>query len=969
MIKEMRPDGIHMGLPCGTCSRARDKPLPEKFRNDFFDPPPLRDANNLLGFDHLTGANAAKVQAANDLYRWAIRILFLCYTLKLNISIENPERSWLWGVLTTLVKEFGDKGFLEWFANLSRVTFHSCMHGGQRAKNTRLLATSGLYDSLAAECNGSHDHAPWTIQRHGSGLKYDTASEAEYPQLLCTRMADLLATQVNLPADACFLSQSKQARHVLGQHVKQPPPLVPEFSRIIEVDAQPTQPGYKLLTSQIQGESPEMGYTDTSKEAGSKRVKKSFRVGVQKSPQEFFQEAKQVQHPMNPSKALPEVVRTAIFDNLTMDPIELAKSRMRAVIMIKEMAKDLEEDERRIKQQCSQSVASVLANKRIALWETLLKASEFPDMEIVDLVKQGAPLTGQQAPSPLFPLDWKPATTSTEELVESSTWRRLALQAQSRKEDNSGEDAALNEATMEEVALGHLQGPFTEEQMDKKFGRGKWVFSKRFALQQGTPENPKIRVIDDCRRSGLNSAYTTTCKLELLDMDVLACAMVGIAAAHATGHVDLGTSSSGELVGELHPAVCNQTWLGRTLDLSKAYKQVPLSEDAERMCVLGYFHKGAWRYFTTSRLPFGATSAVYVFNRISRSLHHILSRFLHVVCTCFYDDFPALSGELGAQLVSKGMSLVLNLLGWDHAQLGQKAIDFAPEFSALGITVRLRNLHRGSFVLANKEGRIPKIIQMLKKVQAKKALTRHEAAEIQGHLNFASGFFVSKALRFLLSQFDSLARAPNGSVETRLDKLCALTESILLALPPREFDATAMAAPHLLFTDGAWENKVGTAGLVFVDAISGETIVQTIEVPQELISLWESEVGDQLICQIELFAYLAARIAFSSRTLNRSVIAWLDNESARYAASKGTAVSQSLMAMTRVLQSLELKAPSLTWVERVASHSNMPSRGQGLRASQMFHGTYVSEPVRVDAKIIEHIVKLTKDPLANLPVL
>jgi hypothetical protein len=87
---------------------------------------------------------------------------------------------------------------------------------------------------------------------------------------------------------------------------------------------------------------------------------------------------------------------------------------------------------------------------------------------------------------------------------------------------------------MEEVKLGHLSGPFTEAEIDRKFDKTGWLFNKRFALHQRTPENPKVRVSDDCRRSGLNSAYTTTNKLELLDVDVLACALMAIADAHFT---------------------------------------------------------------------------------------------------------------------------------------------------------------------------------------------------------------------------------------------------------------------------------------------------------------------------------------------------------------------------------------------------------------------------------------------------
>ena len=68
------------------------------------------------------------------------------------------------------------------------------------------------------------------------------------------------------------------------------------------------------------------------------------------------------------------------------------------------------------------------------------------------------------------------------------------------------------------------------------------AFTRSFALQQGTPENPKTRVIDDCKRSGLDSAYTTTNKPEPLDVDVLAGVMIAIGRAHKTGTVDLGES-------------------------------------------------------------------------------------------------------------------------------------------------------------------------------------------------------------------------------------------------------------------------------------------------------------------------------------------------------------------------------------------------------------------------------------------
>ena len=220
MIATVKPAAIHLGLPCGTCSRARDKALPVSLRSSFRAPPPLRDAQNLLGFSYLTGVDADKVAAANKLYQFAVEVLRLCYSHNLQVSIENPERSWLWGVLTLFVLRDPDLNFVEWFRNLEKVSFHSCMHGGTRAKHTRLLASAGLYSQLAMSCDNSHPHEAWNIAKTPDGLRFDTALEAEYPSKLCQRMADLLAAKLHLPVVPPPLAPHATARRALGTHVK-----------------------------------------------------------------------------------------------------------------------------------------------------------------------------------------------------------------------------------------------------------------------------------------------------------------------------------------------------------------------------------------------------------------------------------------------------------------------------------------------------------------------------------------------------------------------------------------------------------------------------------------------------------------------------------------------------------------------------------------------------------------------------
>ena len=83
--------------------------------------------------------------------------------------------------------------------------------------------------------------------------------------------------------------------------------------------------------------------------------------------------------------------------------------------------------------------------------------------------------------------------------------------------------------------------------------------------------------------------------------------------------------------------------MGRTLDLSRACKQLGIDRKSRRLSVVGYQHEGEWKYYLNHVLPFGVTASVYSFNRVSKSLHHIICKLLFSLSTCFYDDFPTVS--------------------------------------------------------------------------------------------------------------------------------------------------------------------------------------------------------------------------------------------------------------------------------------------------------------------------------------
>ena len=58
-------------------------------------------------------------------------------------------------------------------------------------------------------------------------------------------------------------------------------------------------------------------------------------------------------------------------------------------------------------------------------------------------------------------------------------------------------------------------------------------------------------------------------------------------------------------------------WVGKTLDLSKAYKQLPILPEHRDLAVVFFRDKeGKPVYLVPNSLMFGSTAAVYAFNRV-----------------------------------------------------------------------------------------------------------------------------------------------------------------------------------------------------------------------------------------------------------------------------------------------------------------------------------------------------------------
>lgn len=323
-------------------------------------------------------------------------------------------------------------------------------------------------------------------------------------------------------------------------------------------------------------------------------------------------------HPTDQDSFLHQITKDAIAQVVGTCPTKMAKDRLSTVFHIRKLATDLKSREVALKAEMHPDVSRCVRSKNVLLFEKLLHQLDFWDMDVVNLLKVGVPIVGLQEPPNGYQRLLVPASMTEDELVNSAKWRRNSLMRATRALSKPEEDALI-EATALEVEKGFLQGPYTEEEMSVLMGTDGWSLNPRFVLFQGS--NQKVRVIDDAKESAVNSAYSSTVKLQLQDVDYAAAMALG-----AMKEVGLSTSDALD-------------WLGKTFDLSKAYKQLAVLPEHQLHAVVGFPKGGTWQFYKSISLPFGCTGSVYGFVRVSQALWFLLSKLLKAITFHYFDDF------------------------------------------------------------------------------------------------------------------------------------------------------------------------------------------------------------------------------------------------------------------------------------------------------------------------------------------
>ena len=86
---------VHFPPPCGTASKARERPVPICLKhNGAPEPRPLRSKEFPLGLPGLTPIEQQRVSSANLIHALVIKSIYLCFQRHIPLSVETPPNSY-----------------------------------------------------------------------------------------------------------------------------------------------------------------------------------------------------------------------------------------------------------------------------------------------------------------------------------------------------------------------------------------------------------------------------------------------------------------------------------------------------------------------------------------------------------------------------------------------------------------------------------------------------------------------------------------------------------------------------------------------------------------------------------------------------------------------------------------------------------------------------------------------------------
>ena len=243
----------------------------------------------------------------------------------------------------------------------------------------------------------------------------------------------------------------------------------------------------------------------------------------------------------------------------------------------------------------------------------------WPDRDLATTLITGAHIVGPMQNTGIYRRAEIQAQTSEDELLFLSAARAHTMAC--RPPPRRDVARAVWEKSCAELESGVLEGWFTKEQVDTRFGTGNWSFMVRLAVWQ--LGSGSWRSIDDARASHHSRTFEATERIHTTSANV--------------------SMAFWRFLREQLGKPLSAGWqpMAGTKVMSKAYRQIPVSEEHLKHSVVCLWNPvaGKWVFAILHGLAFGLVWAVLTFNRYPAFISALARRWLAIPCTNFYDDF------------------------------------------------------------------------------------------------------------------------------------------------------------------------------------------------------------------------------------------------------------------------------------------------------------------------------------------
>ena len=915
---------VHFAPPCGTASAARNIKLHRRRHG----PPPLRSLEHPMGLPQLTSHQRQRVSLANALYVWTCNMVLLLHSKGVGWSIENPSSSLMW--MTTpfqkLVQAMGEE--------LTAFAFHTCMYNAPRKKRTAIWTSVREMLALQRDCDESHVHKPWGLTEDNT---FATAEECAYNAELAENWAvsitdyakaeGLVSPPATLEQTAFHptLNNDYANRSVVGVQPRghKLPPVMTDLltPQQVDVSAFPDikclAPGMRLPDNSsfppgsrlIRFVNDEKG-VEVSKSVNVSMPRSMAIMGLPREPEQYVREACRLTHPMNFDARLSKELNNALRVQINEGAMELRKTRIHSSQCILKLAAELALEEKRMHDEWPAHIRRIMKNKRVLLFKRLLEDIGYGDSKVADEMMVGFPLNGWLPESKVFPPHLRLPEIHPDcfdAMIPSFSARTLAA---IRSSGDVELDQQLWSATLEEVQMGFMRGPFLPSELPDGA-----LVSPRFGLKQKN----KLRPIDDLSVSGVNMSTSLPERLKVDAIDECA-AMIKQMLRHAGGKVAL---------------------VGKTYDLRKAYRQLAIAEQHLRLGWVAVWSPddSSPRIFQMESMPFGATAAVASFLRVSKAIKVIGTTLGLLAWTSFYDDFICVCKPQDAESTDLYVRFLFKMLGWELSTGPDKDAPFDKVFSALGVQVDLSGTAEGFFELGNTEGRKLELRDRIDGILGAGAMTPAESLSLRSRLLFAEsqlfGRFAKLALKTIgsVSLNGKLQRPLSNEVKHSLEWM----KDRVINAKPRKID-THDRPTMFLFLDGACSVKLasepwsGTSigGVLFRDdGVALECFGEVL--PDEITEAWSGKTKEQLVFEAEVLPFLVSLEIWSKYVRGKLLFVFIDNEAAKCCWIAGSADSKWAQRMIHRGTHMEGSLDVFPYFCRVPTFSNIgdgPSRGR-----------------------------------------